>query len=700
MVQPTPSSRSIRDRLNRASDCDSKPCDSESKLWRVRLRRVLQRVGPCAARRGGRLEPALVIGVVVLASALAMSPNVADPDLWGHVQFGRDVLSDGRIPATTSYSFTAVGYPWINHENLSEIVMAVTVDSIGPIGLVLGKFLLSLLVIGILFRWNLANGCGLVVSSIVTLLVAANLGYHWSIRPQVSSFVCFTLLILLFQYAFDGWRDRWHLPFPCRMFESDGNLEGCPTGIRERLGYRSARLRTLWLLVPLMAVWANSHGGFVAGLAVILAYLAMRGVEALCRGGNKLAARTGTQPEVVFASLRRGNAGWGLARRMALMGAVALLATFLNPYGPGLHRWLVHSLGHARPEISDWNSNPLWTLVGMKFWLLAGVATAGFALSRRRMDATHLVVLALLSWHSLSHFRHVPFFAIAAGFWLGPHLQSAIERISQAATNRQPTPRLLALVRVVLVAGLVVTSGALAHRLTNLQVERDKYPVDAIAFMRDRGLHGRLVVTYDWAQYAIAALCSDEFNTGGKSTVAFDGRFRTCYPRTIVDMHFDFLFGNSPHMPRNRDPKSGAIDPNRVLEYGRPDLVLLRRYGERTEWHMQQNADEWTLLYQDAISQVWGDRTVYDDPGAASWLAPDDRRISNFLATDSVMWPAIGSIPLITTLSPEARAREQEADSTGRGDWAVARSQTEAGAREQTRLIETSFHEYDDDNPD
>ena len=42
----------------------------------------------------------------LLTCAVAMSPAAADSDLWGHVQYGRDALSDGISP-TTTYSFTA-----------------------------------------------------------------------------------------------------------------------------------------------------------------------------------------------------------------------------------------------------------------------------------------------------------------------------------------------------------------------------------------------------------------------------------------------------------------------------------------------------------------------------------------------------------------------------------------------------------------
>src|SRR5678815_5695212 len=51
-----------------------------------------------------------VLLAVVLAGGVALSLNLADPDLWGHVQYGRDVLNHG-LPATTTYSYIAAGYP-------------------------------------------------------------------------------------------------------------------------------------------------------------------------------------------------------------------------------------------------------------------------------------------------------------------------------------------------------------------------------------------------------------------------------------------------------------------------------------------------------------------------------------------------------------------------------------------------------------
>ncbi len=580
---------------------------------------------PLPPERNGRFTNSvdlLLLLIVVIAAALAMSPNVADPDLWGHVQFGRDVLASHSIADTTSYSFTAEGYRWINHENLSEIVMALVVDYCGPLGLVIGKFLLSLFVILAILIFNLKQGTGTVVASILTLLVAANLGYHWSIRPQLSSFVAFTLLILLFQYGFAGWRDHWHLKFSSVKKSEARRLPP------EELGICGFRLKVLWLLVPLFFIWANSHGGFVAGVAVAVAYLGLRAVEAIIEGGG----------------WQRTNPGWTVAGRLLFMAALIGMVTLANPYGAGLQIWLLESLGSPRPEISDWSTSPLFSSVGIKLWFL--VAVTGLALwgSRREHDATQSLILAILFWQSVAHFRHAPFFAIAAGFWIGPHLKSTLDYWAKpTATTVHTSVWSRALLQAGLILLMIISGTMLGNRLSDLQVRRDQFPVDAIDFMRQQGLHGKLVVSYDWAQYSIAALCSDTYldDSSQKSQVAFDGRFRTCYPQPIIDMHFDFLYGNTPSMQRHRDSQSLSVDSGRVLRFGSPDLVLLKRQGERTENHMYENTPQWTLLYQDAIAQVWGRSTIYDNLEHPDHMPVGLRVVHDKGSSDSVTWPAI-----------------------------------------------------------
>ncbi len=550
---------------------------------------------------------------IILGCAVAMSPNRADPDLWGHVRYGEDVLRDGAIAETTTYSFTANGYRWINHENLAEILLAVGANCIGPIGLLLAKCALGLLVILLIIRHAQRGGAGLIVVGAVALLVAVNLAYHWSIRPQLLTYTYFTLLIALLAYCFHGWEGQWHLPTRGERSNADE---------RPSLEYDSQRLRFLWLAPVIFLFWANSHGGFVAGFCIFAVYLICRSIEALCR---------------------RGRRAFGLVQRFAMMIVAAGLATLVNPYGPGLHLWLIQSLGVPRPEITEWQAPELWTLGAIPLWLMIGFTLASLALSRRSRDFTHLVLLALTLWQSLEHIRHIPFFAILFGFWMPLHVASLLRRLGVSREGNEFSDEMSPTMRWVvsggLVAAFVLLGGKLYSRLSELRVERSYFPVSAVQYIADQNLSGRLVVTYNWAQYVIGVFGPKQAGDEG-ILVGFDGRFRTCYPQEVVDMHFDLVIGQGGPDVRFRSPNSPPFDPSRVLEFKQPDLVLVSRYQKPSAAFMQTQTARWSLLYQDELAQLWGRRSIYDDPRNSSFIPPSERVIGDELQTGAVAWPA------------------------------------------------------------
>ena len=81
---------------------------------------------------------------------------------------------------------------------------------------------------------------------------------------------------------------------------------------RESYGRRAP----LWLAVPMLALWANLHGGFFVGLAAMGLYTAIRGAQNLAQG--------------------RDMRTRGAARRAYFVGDTRNLA---NPYG--LRDWIV-----------------------------------------------------------------------------------------------------------------------------------------------------------------------------------------------------------------------------------------------------------------------------------------------------------------------------------------------------------------------
>ncbi len=578
--------------------------------------------------------------VVFLVCLMVMSTNAPDPDLWGHVQYGRDWIRDGALPITNTYSFTAEGYRWINHENIPELAMAWTVDNLGVGGLIALRALMATAVIGTILIYNLRSGFGFLVSSVVTLLVAWNLGFHFSYRPQVATIVGFTALMLVVQLAFRGWRDRWHVPrIPGLQNWIAQDTVDCETETRD-LGFDRKAGRLLWLVPLVMCIWANSHGGFLAGLAIFVAYLGLRAIETM---------------------LVRGRMCWGMIRRLSLMAAAAAAAVLLNPYSWNLVTWTIQSVVNPRPEISDWSASHLLSLTGVKFWVLLGVVIFSVAFSRRQKDFTQLVIWSLVIWQSMSHFRHVQFFAVLCGFWLAPHFASALQRFGTTIsdTPRSPSnPRVTPiwhLGAVVSVAVVLIIS--LIPRLRDIQVDRQEYPVDAIQFMADRNLTGKTVVSFDWAQYFIVAMCAPESPLGTGSTVGFDGRYDTCYPQEIIDMHFDFLLGEN--VTRFRSKNSPPCDPTRVLRTGNPEIVLNRRSDEQSEQIMRQQSDSWTLLYQDTIAQVWGRTDLFGTVGAPQFVAPGNRSIDRNQPVGYSCWPAV------PVSKPKLVRQVQTADASG-----------------------------------
>src|SRR5688572_12527878 len=62
--------------------------------------------------------------------------NLADPDLWGHLTWGRMMIRDRALPRTDTFSYTAAGRPFFDHEWLADVLTAGVFDAAGSWGLI------------------------------------------------------------------------------------------------------------------------------------------------------------------------------------------------------------------------------------------------------------------------------------------------------------------------------------------------------------------------------------------------------------------------------------------------------------------------------------------------------------------------------------------------------------------------------------
>jgi len=429
-----------------------------------------------------RYSPAFLAFIIVVADA----GRWADPDLWGHLVFGRLILLHGHLPSRDIYSYSANGLPWHDHEWLSEVVLALCWSGFGVVGLKLMKLACTAATLTLLALGAAETGAPMPLQMVVLTTGAAALAPMMQFRPQLFDFVALSALLLLLA------RDSY---------------------------WRAGRL---WLAVPIFALWVNLHGGFFVGLAVLALYAAVTAIEDMAAGN-------------------------GLGRTIHLGGVTAgcVLATLLNPDGIGDWFTVMHTLGNpfTRAVISDWQPLlfkivELWhksPATAINFALvivpLAALAVC-FVMRPRGGDLALVAIAAMMGVAAYLAVRNMALAVIASVAPLCRHAALALEGTRYASPG-PPAPRKRFYEAAVAALALVLafSTGLFSRDLP------DGYPQPrgAIEFMRAKGLHGNVLGDFGWGEYLI-------FHLAPRSKVFIDSRYDMVYPQKVLADYFDFYF--------------------------------------------------------------------------------------------------------------------------------------------------------------
>ncbi len=82
---------------------------------------------PTWQRAGGAAGPG---GLCLHPAASVLN----DGDTYWHVATGHWILAHRPVPPTDPFSFTALGHPWVTHEWLSQVLMALAYAAAGWTG--------------------------------------------------------------------------------------------------------------------------------------------------------------------------------------------------------------------------------------------------------------------------------------------------------------------------------------------------------------------------------------------------------------------------------------------------------------------------------------------------------------------------------------------------------------------------------------
>jgi len=482
---------------------------------------------------------------VLLLAVFQFSENTVDLDLWGHLVYGQHMLHSGAIPKTDIYSWTAQGQPWINHEWIAEIILAIFYTAWGGPGILLLKMVVGLAAFAVCLRLgaqSLSWPARFVAWAFAALAVV-EISYGFAARPQI-----FTALFLSLELQ---WLQQIH------------------SGQR------------LWLLAlpGLFLAWINTHGGVLAGFGLLGLAAGATTLQSLWnptwgRSGRTVAAETAV------------GQTWRTVLVLWVAVIVSGLAMLCNPWGAGLIRWLIGSVLWPRPQIAEWNPPPL-NGEHAAFFIVLALAVFSWAFTRRKRTWWELAVCAAFAYLGLRAVRNTPLFCLVALALVPPHLASAVARFRQHFEHLEDLGRradfqkfatgLLALISV----GIGVATFTLhkEHPLT-MEVPRSEYPTGAVDFLREHQLHGRMLTFFDWGEMVI-------FDLPG-CPPSMDGRLDTCYSRALIDAHWKFY---------NGEPFDGN-----VLDVDQADLALLPADLAGTAALAQRPG--WTVIYHDDLAAI------------------------------------------------------------------------------------------------
>ncbi|HZM70593.1 MAG TPA: hypothetical protein VFB95_09520 [Candidatus Cryosericum sp.] len=501
---------------------------------------------------------AAALALTLLILALTITP-ITNNDLFLHLKTGELILATGHVPHVDDYSALARGRPFTAHEWLSGVLFHLVQRVFAGRGfdaLILFKAGIAVAVASILYRAAAAQGAAPEVAlpglAWVMILAAA----RFLERPHIFGYVLTALFL-------------WILALR-RRDAANG-----------RQGWSGPIL----LLLPLQVLWANLHGSFLVGPALVL--LAMAG-EAL----DAILVRKGAQP-AAGVHVRE-------AARLGLLAALLVVACLANPYGWRLLLFPFELTGSGFMDlIYEWLppfDRAFRTTYMMRYyvvWAAFGALILGVTLERARRRGTDwpasfpfLVFVAYLAL-SLRMNRNVTDFALATC----PGLSAAATRLlashgvlkSRRAALPAITLGLLALAAWFAVAGYPFSPST--RRAFGLGLG-PKVPVGAADYMARSGIRGASFNTYGAGAYLVYRFYPDVRVGMDSRNDVYGEELYAEYRRALV-------------APASMREMVRRLDASFIfLEWSQQGMSVVART-------IRETADDWRLVYFDDAAVVY-----------------------------------------------------------------------------------------------
>ena len=393
----------------------------------------------------------LLILLVYSSVIYFLSFITADPDLWGHIIFGKEIWILKAVPSTDMYSYTAFGGEWINHEWLAEVFMWLLFSTFGSPGLLVGKMIIGLITVSAISIISYNRKTHYIIYGIVFVISVFIMSPGFMTRPQLATFIFTSLFFLVIHF------------------------------------YLEKRINHLWTLPIIMILWVNSHGGFIIG-AGILAIVAVL--------------------EYLNCIVNRKNSNH--LRSLILWVFITEACILINPYGIDLLVFLYKTLTLSR-SISEWEAVSLFDLSYIRLKIFSICVILSFFINRKQNRYWEIGIIIIAMLFAYLNQRHTPVFAILAAPFIAEKLSVSMEklRLNKKVISLFSLAVLITAIALIIGYQLFATIDKHIKAEFNIIVDPNVYPVRAIQFIKVNSIKGNLMVPFDWGEYAIWKLYPD-----------------------------------------------------------------------------------------------------------------------------------------------------------------------------------------------
>jgi hypothetical protein len=403
-------------------------------------------------------------------------PNELVQDGWLTLVSGREVAAHG-LHAPDSLAVLTHGLTWINQQWLAQVAFY-GLAALGGVKLaMIAHFLVVVGTLGMAMAFARRLGAGPLATAWASVLSMPVALWGWQMRSQ---------------------------NLACPLFVA-------VLGILLLEGRRGAGVtRRSFLVLPLLAVWANVHGSVLIAVLIVLLFAVASAVPAL-----------------------RSHADRGALLRCGALAAGAVAAVFVSPYGLSLAHYYHSVLGNPDMKVvAEWRPGLALRTDAYPFLVVAAVAALFVVRQRRSLSFFEMAVLALTAIAGFQAIRNALWFSYAVAVVL-PLAIDATRPLRRTAQRREFS-RLYPLIGLpVLVATIIVLAVQGESWYTNRWPSTVPGRVAAAARTEPGGTVFATERYADWILWREPQLAG---------RIAYDARFELL-PRRVFDQVVDFAFG-------------------------------------------------------------------------------------------------------------------------------------------------------------